>query len=1059
MACRHGLHGSAATTLADNPCQEASGKWMPCLWHLHESLPIFEQLQHDVAEIAAHDGLVMLAGDFNARTGEATDTLSPDIAADLLDDTLQPAACMPVPPRRSADAKVCAFGKSLLSLCMSSDLVIVNGRVQGDEMGAHTCHITQGSSLVDYFIVSSTLMAAVSSLTVLDHRLESDHCPLKLMLHLQAKQSQSAGKLPEVAKSDHQVNVQKIRYRADKVQLYREALRQLLEPVFSVPNPASCLATALQECIAQAAIAVFGRPSRHACPKVQQEWYDEECKMARASLKHFTPGTAEYATKGKAYKALLRRKRRAWQRHAQQSLCELAYRNPQAFWKQYKKKESERSDISQQEWKEAFEALYKASETSSTSAPQPPAEISTVNPIQTESPSPTPLPPNSSCDQPFDFLNADITREEVSAALKRLKRNKAAGVDGIKAEFILDASEMLLDPLVITFNQALEHGVPAAWCVGVIHPIFKAGDRKDPGNYRGITVVVILAKLYAMVLEARATAWAEHTKCRAKGQAGFRKDFRTTDQIFIIRTLVQQARHAKRKLYCCFVDFKKAFDLVPRDCLWKVLKQRGMAGRVLSSLQSMYAKDRSCVLTSKGATEMFECSIGVKQGCPASPLLFSLYLDELEALLCNAADETDCPHLAQLLLAILLFADDIALFSYSEKGLQRQLDILQDFCAARGLQVNVQKTKAMVFEPRKSHTSPLSYAGANIEQVDIFKYLGITMHGTRGFSTAIETLCQAAKRAMFGLLRRCQQLHIHDPIVKCKLFDSLVKPILCYGCEIWSVTGGKTALAELERTQIGFLKMLLGVQTHTKTLHVLAEFGRFPLQLSWHALASKYLERLEKMNADRMLKQAFIADCSLPARLSWRSLLEAQLEDHMVPSPTEDHPQHKSFSLQSAQRQHMEQLGLQTSSKSILYRSIKIGYGCEPYIQQSGNRHLRRIIAQFRTGSHWLNIETGRHKNLERADRTCPMCSHRIVNPGLAPENFDSFDSDDESSDPVDDEHHAIFECSGYGYARGLFPDLFQGHISTVSHFLNQPQCNRMAKFLTWIRILRMNKA
>ena len=60
---------------------------------------------------------------------------------------------------------------------------------------------------------------------------------------------------------------------------------------------------------------------------------------------------------------------------------------------------------------------------------------------------------------------------------------------------------------------------------------------------------------------------------------------------------------------------------------------------------------------------------------------------------------------------------------------------------------------------------------------------------------------------------------------------------------------------------------------------------------------------------------------------------------------------------------------------------------------------------------------------------------------------------------PVDDEHHAIFECSGYAYAGELCPDLFQGHISTVSHFLNQPQRNRMAKFLTWIRMLRMNKA
>ena len=113
--------------------------------------------------------------------------------------------------------------------------------------------------------------------------------------------------------------------------------------------------------------------------------------------------------------------------------------------------------------------------------------------------------------------------------MKRLKRHKAAGVDGIKAEFILKASAILMTPLVRTFNQILTQGVPPCWCIGLIHPIYKAGDQDDPGNYRGITVVVILAKLYAMVLEARASAWAEQMKCRAKGQAGFRKDFWTTD--------------------------------------------------------------------------------------------------------------------------------------------------------------------------------------------------------------------------------------------------------------------------------------------------------------------------------------------------------------------------------------------------------------------------------------------------------------------------------------------------------------------------------------------------
>ena len=99
-----------------------------------------------------------------------------------------------------------------------------------------------------------------------------------------------------------------------------------------------------------------------------------------------------------------------------------------------------------------------------------------------------------------------------------------------------------------------------------------------------------------------------------------------------------------------------------------------------------------------------------------SQSLFSLYLDELESLLEEASEETDCPRLAELLIAILLFADDVALFLYSQKGLQRQLDILHAFCSAR----NVQKTKTMVFEHQTSQTPLFTYAGNDIEQVAEF---------------------------------------------------------------------------------------------------------------------------------------------------------------------------------------------------------------------------------------------------------------------------------------------------------------------------------------------------
>ena len=104
-------------------------------------------------------------------------------------------------------------------------------------------------------------------------------------------------------------------------------------------------------------------------------------------------------------------------------------------------------------------------------------------------------------------------------------------------------------------------------------------------------------------------------------------------------------------------------------------------------------------------------------------------------------------------------------------------------------------------------------------------------------------------------------------------------------------------------------------------------------------------------------------------------------------------------------------------------------------------------------------METGRHKKLEKEDGTCPMCAFKLSNPGLPAELWDAFVSDDDSDGPIEDEHHAIFDCPGDMYAREQFKDLFQSHITTVSQFFNQPQCNRLAKFLTWIRACCTNKA
>jgi hypothetical protein len=163
-----------------------------------------------------------------------------------------------------------------------------------------------------------------------------------------------------------------------------------------------------------------------------------------------------------------------------------------------------------------------------------------------------------------------------------------------------------------------------------------------------------------------------------------------------LQTLIEQSKAKNKPLYCCFVDLKKAFDTVPCEALWQVLAGLGVKGRFLRCLQAMYAKDTIRINhPSEGVTSNFKCQQGVKQGCPFSPLLFGLYLDALEGHLDGR--ECNAPTLADVHIWLLLFADDLALTSESEVGLQQQLDALQQFCAERGFTVNVKKTKVMVF--------------------------------------------------------------------------------------------------------------------------------------------------------------------------------------------------------------------------------------------------------------------------------------------------------------------------------------------------------------------------
>ena len=218
------------------------------------------------------------------------------------------------------------------------------------------------------------------------------------------------------------------------------------------------------------------------------------------------------------------------------------------------------------------------------------------------------------------------------------------------------------------FNRLFRNGkFSTQWANFAIIPIFKKGDSENPSNYIGIAIIGLLSKLYISTITKRLTLYTEAYSTLSKSQAGFRAGYRTTDNAFILYSLVSKYIRVKSKpLYVCFVDFQKAFDSVNRRLLYNVLHKNGVKGNLLKSIQSIYSNVKSCVKTANCGTASFACLAGLRQGCNLSPFQehgirgIQLFPDILE-------------------LFMLLFVDDSVCIVDTIAGLQRQLNVLQEF--------------------------------------------------------------------------------------------------------------------------------------------------------------------------------------------------------------------------------------------------------------------------------------------------------------------------------------------------------------------------------------------
>ena len=299
------------------------------------------------------------------------------------------------------------------------------------------------------------------------------------------------------------------------------------------------------------------------------------------------------------------------------------------------------------------------------------------------------------------FLNEPITMEEVQYAIQKLKSGKAAGSDRICNEILKQPP--FSEPVCAFLKTCFTRGVaPTLWVKSIINPIPEDLSKCifTPLKYMGISLLCTISKVYSSILSVRINNYCDILNIFVEEQNGFRQNRSYIYHIFSITTMVKNYICDYKHAFCAFIDFKKAFDIINRDLLFYRLLSYNIDGKIFKAINSLYKDTVSTVKINNCITEYFDVLHGVKQGdnLSSSSTLFNLFINNLASQI----KELNCGiQIGIEQVSILLYADDIVILSYSEKGLQSMLTYLNKWCMQWCLDINALRSNIIHFRPKK----------------------------------------------------------------------------------------------------------------------------------------------------------------------------------------------------------------------------------------------------------------------------------------------------------------------------------------------------------------------
>jgi hypothetical protein len=365
---------------------------------------------------------------------------------------------------------------------------------------------------------------------------------------------------------------------------------------------------------------------------------------------------------------------------------------------------------------------------------------------------------------------------------------------------------------------------------------------------------------------------------------------------------------------------------------------------------------------------------------------------------------TDSTLYTNIVLFVLLYADDTALFADNYDDMQNLLNIFDSYCKTWKLNVNCKKTKVLIFSGnKKDYSKVFNLGNTNLDNVEIYKYLGIIFHKSNKFTKARKHLYEQAQKAMYFTLRQGKRCHLS---IQCqlKLFDSMVLPVVLYGCEIW----GFESLSGIEKLYSKYLKLLLPVRKSTPLYMLYGELGRFPVDITvkvrmigfWYRMITGKQSKLSLL-VYRMLLNDY---CTNFYDHKWIAFIKSILDNigctyiwwsqcELINSVS----LLKNFISTKLTDQFLQTWysHIDSSSKASCYRIFKSNLTFENYLTLLEKKDWYPLL-RFRISNHNLPIETGRWIRKPVQDRLCSLCN----------------------SNDIGDEFHYIFICPFFSQPR-----------------------------------------